>query len=85
MGAGGQAWVENTCSVLDTLPYSVSTVVTPHGWGRRKKFEIKALRWLENAILGLVFAYTVCYKSVILLIFEAKVLEETSSRIQSLL
>ena len=27
--------------------------------GRRKKFEIKALRWLENAILGLVFANTV--------------------------
>ena len=73
MGAGGQAWVANTCSVFDTLPYSVSTVLTPHGWSRRKKFEIKALRWLEKAILGLVFANTVCYKSIILPIFEAEV------------
>ena len=85
MGAGGQAWVANTCSVLDTLPYSVSAVLTSHGWSKRKKFEIKALRWLENAILGLVFANTVCYKSIIILIFEAEVLEKTSSRIQSLL
>ena len=45
--------------------------MTHHGWGRRKKFEMKALRWLENAILGLVFANTVFYKSTILLIFEA--------------
>ena len=60
---------------LDTLPYSVSTILTPHGWGRRKKFEIKALRWLENAILGLVFANTVFYKSTILLVFEAEVTE----------
>ena len=43
MGAGGQAWVAKTRSVLDTLPYFVSTILTPHGWGRRKKFEIKAL------------------------------------------
>ena len=43
--------------------------------GRRKKFEIKALRWLENAILGLVFANTKFYKSTILLVFEAKVTE----------
>ena len=83
MGAGGQAWVAKTRSVLDTLPYSVSTMLTPHGWGRRKKFEIKALRWLENAILGLVFANTVFYKSTILLVFEAEVTEKTSSRIQS--
>ena len=83
MGAGGQAWVANTFSVLDTLPYSASTILTPHGWGRRKKFEIKALRWLENAILGLVFANTVFYKSTILLIFEAEATEKTISRIQS--
>ena len=56
-----------------------------HGWGRRKKFEIKALRWLENAILGLVFANIVFYKSTTLQIFEAEVAEKTSSRIQSLL
>ena len=74
-----------TCSVLDTLPYSVSTILTPHGWGRRKRFELKALRWMENAILGLVFANTVFYKNTILLIFEAKVLEKTSYRIQKLL
>ena len=61
-----------TCSVLDTLPYSVSTILTPHGWGRRKRFELKALRWMENAILGLVFANTVFYKNTILLIFEEK-------------
>ena len=70
---------------INTLTYSVSTILTPHGWGRRKKFEIKALRWLENAILGLIFVNTVFYKSAILLIFEAEVTEKTSSRIQSLL
>ena len=37
---------------------------------------MKAVRWLENAILGLVFADTVCYKSINLLIFEAEVLEK---------
>ena len=47
------------------------------------KFETKALRWLENAILGLVFANTVFYKSTILLTFEAEVTEKTSSSIQS--
>ena len=51
--------------------------------GRRKKFEIKALRWLKNTILGLAFANTVFYKSTILLIFEAEVTEKTSSRILS--
>ena len=85
IGAGGQAWVAQISSALETLPYSVSTILTPHGWGRRKKFEIRALRWLENAILGLAFANTVFYKSTILLIFEAEVTEKTSSRIQSLL
>ena len=90
MGAGGQAWVAKTCSVLDTLPYSVSSSFSSRSFdspwlGRRKKFEIKALRWLEIAILGLVFANTVFYKSTILLIFEAGVTEKTSSRIQSLL
>ena len=66
-------------------PYSVSTILTLHGWGRRKKFEIKALRWLENAVLGLVFANMVFHKSTILTIFEAEVTEKTSSRMQSLL
>ena len=75
MGAGGQAWVAKTRSVLDTLSYSVSTILTPHGWGKRKKFEMKALRWLEYAILGLVFANTVFYKRDILLIFEAEFTE----------
>ena len=74
MGAGGQAWVAKTRSVLDTLPYSLSTILTPHGWAE-KLFEIKALRWLENAILGLVFANTVFYKSTILQVFEADVTE----------
>ena len=46
------------------------------------KFETNALRWLENVILGLVFANTIVYKSTILLIFEAEVTEKTSSRIQ---
>ena len=36
---------------------------------------MKALRWLEDAILGLVFANTVFYKSTILLIFEAEFTE----------
>ena len=48
-----------------------------------KIFEINALGWLENAILGLVFANTVFYMSTILLIFEAEVTEKTSSCIQS--
>ena len=63
MGAGGQAWVTKTTSVLDTLPYSVSIILTPHGWGRRKTFEVKSFRWLENAILGLAFATIALYKS----------------------
>ena len=36
---------------------------------------MKALRCLENAILGLVFANAVFYKSIILLIFEAEFTE----------
>ena len=51
--------------------------------GGRKKFEIKALRWLKNTILGLAFANTVFYTSTILLIFEAEITETTSSCIQS--
>ena len=39
MGSGGQAYVSKTCSVLDTLPYSVSTVLT--GWGRRKNLKLR--------------------------------------------
>ena len=85
MGAGGQAWVVQICSILDTLPYSMSTILSSHGWGGRKKFEIKALRWLENAILGLAFANTVFYKNTILLIFQPEVTEKTSFRIQNLL
>ena len=52
MGEGGQAWVSKTCSVLDTLPYSVSTILTPHGWDRRKKFEIPMAgeRYLGNGV-----------------------------------
>ena len=46
-----------------------------HGCGRRQKFEMKALRWLENAILGLDFANTVFYKSTILLNFEVEFTE----------
>ena len=52
-----------TCSILDTLPYSVSTIgLTLDGAG--EKIEMKALRWLENAILRLVFANTVFYKAL---------------------
>ena len=85
MRAGRQAWVAKTCSVLETFPCSASTISTPHGWGRRKQFEVKALRWLENAILGLIFVNTVFYKSTVLLIFEVEVTEKTSSHIQNLL
>ena len=53
--------------------------------GQETKIEIKALRWLENAILGLVSASTVFYKSTILLTYEAEVTVKTSSGIQSLL
>ena len=38
-------------------------------------FEIKALLWLENAILKLGFANTVFHKRAILLIFEARFTE----------
>ena len=48
---------------------------THDGWGRRKKFEMRTIRWLENAIFGLVSANTVFYKSTILLNFEAEFTE----------
>ena len=48
----------------------------PPWLGQEITFKIKALRWLENAILGFVFANTVFYKSTILLIFEAEVTEK---------
>ena len=72
MGSGRQAWVSKTCNVLDTLPYSLSTIGITMAEERRKKFEIKALRWLENTILGLVSAHTIYYSSTILLTFEAE-------------
>ena len=37
MGAGGQAWVSNTCNVLYTFPYSASTTGLPMvGAGEKK-------------------------------------------------
>ena len=74
MGAGGQAWVSKTGNALDTLPYFVSTIGLTM-MGLEKKFEMKAVRWLANAILGLVFANTVFHKGDILLIFEAEFTE----------
>ena len=55
MGAGEQTWVSKTCSVLDTLLYSVFTIFDCP-WLGCVQFEIKAFRWLENAILELAFA-----------------------------
>ena len=52
-----------------------------YGWGRRGKFEMKALIWLENAILGLVFANAVFYRSTILLIFEAEFTESVLDKL----
>ena len=49
--------------------------------GQDKKFEVKALRWLENAILELVLANTVSYKSTILLIFEAEFTESVLDKL----
>ena len=42
---------------------------------------MKALRWLENAIFGLVFAYTVFCKRTILLIFEAEFTERVLDKL----
>ena len=64
--------VATPVNVSDTLLYSVSTIgLTIVGTGK-KKFKVKALRWVENAILGVVFTNTAFYKSTILLIFEAE-------------
>ena len=41
-----------------------------HGWARRKIFKMKVLRWLENAIMRLVFASTVSHKRAVVLSFE---------------
>ena len=80
MGAGGQAWVSKTCnSPLFNVYYSTHDV-----WDRSKTFEIKALGWLKNGILKLVFVDTIFHKSSILLIFEAELTESVFSRIQSL-
>ena len=70
--------------VLDTPLFCVY-YRTHHGWGRRIKFDMKPLRWLEKASLRLVFANTVLYRSTILVIIEAEFTERTSSLIQSLL
>ena len=42
------------------------------GWARQKIFRIEVLRWLENAILRLVFVNTVLYKRAMFVIFEAE-------------
>jgi len=41
----------------------------------RKIFNIKALRWLENAMLKMDFENTVFHKRTMLLIFEAELTE----------
>ena len=46
-----------------------------------KNLTWKALRWLENAILVLVFANTVFYKSTILLIFEVELTESVLDKL----
>ena len=45
---------------------------THYGWGSRKRFLIKALRWLQNAILKLAIANTVFHKRSILQIFDVE-------------
>ena len=42
---------------------------------------MKALRWLENVILELVFANTAFYKSTILKIFEAEFTESVLDKL----
>ena len=59
-------------NVLDILSYPLSTVGPIMIVPGEKIFKIKALRWLGNAILRLVFAHTVFHKRAILLIFEAE-------------
>ena len=66
---------EFTESVLNKLYYEAH-----RGWARRKIFLIKVLRWLENAVLRLVFTNSVFCKREMLLIFEA---EFTGSKVQA--
>ena len=69
MGAEAQAWILKTCNVLDTLPYFVSTIgLTMVGAGE-KAFEMKAVRWLGNVVLGLTFENTVFQKCTIALLY----------------
>ena len=56
--------VEHTINVLYILSYSVSTA-GPQWLGLEKNFKIKALRWLENAILKYDFVNTVFHNRVI--------------------
>ena len=56
--------IENfQCARLSSIPSAYYRV--RHGWVRRKIFKIKVLRWLQNAILVLVFADTVFHKTAI--------------------
>ena len=67
--------IEYTFNVLNILSNIVSAKGSTMVGLAEKNFEIKAVRWLENAILKLDVANTVFHKRAILLIFEAEFTE----------
>ena len=76
MGAGAQAWLSKTFNVLYIVHYPKSTIGSNMFGAGEKAFEITALRWLENGILGSVFVITVFHESAILQLFEAEFTED---------
>ena len=74
MRVGGQAWLSKAFNVLYTLSYPDSTI-EPTLVGPKKNFQNKSSQVAGKRCLEIGFAYTVFYKSAILLIFEAEFTE----------
>ena len=67
VGAEGQAWLSKTVIVLDVLSY-LESVIGPTMIVHEKTLKTKVLRWLENAILIMVFANTILHNRANLLV-----------------
>ena len=75
MGAGGTSMDIEDLQCITHSPVLSIYYKTRHGWGRRKQFNMKALKWLKNGILKIAFASAVFRKSAVLLIFEVEFTE----------